>query len=262
MKTISFFNVKGGVGKTTSVLNLSYFLALAKKRVLVIDIDGQANLSKRLGMDVPRDNPDNVIHAYHLLGDRKAPIQQAARPLFSNFLVIPSGPDTPKVVKEIDLAKPANLCILRDNLRRIKPGLINYCLIDCAAGEIETNKAALAASDVVIVPTKAEPNALDSVVETIDFMDEVKQPGVNPNLVLGGVLLTDYHGSPLEAAKMEMVRGHLGETCLKTVIRHTRTVPSAAELSRGFVHEYSPAGLGSADYQSLASEFLARFPDA
>ena len=245
MTVISISNHKGGVGKTTSVVNLGAGLALKGKKVLLIDTDPQANLSQSLGIE---DAEKSIYNA--LKKEIPLPIHE----IDENLFLVPSNLDL--AVAEVELSSQISReTILRKILEGVKEDF-DYIIIDCppSLGLITIN--AFAASDKVIIPLQAEYLAMRGLDKLTDFMTIVQQ-NVNPGLALGGVFITQYDSRKvLNRDISQSVKEAFGEDkFFKTIIRENISL-AEAPASNQSIFKYAPKSNGAMDYSDLVTEIL------
>jgi chromosome partitioning protein len=248
---IACANQKGGVGKTTTVVNLATYLALAGKRVLVVDLDPQGNATSGLGVD--RSAAANSIYPA-LTGD--GPVGELiGSTQVDGLWLIPSASDLAGAEVEL-VALPQR----ERRLERALGGLRNdfdYLLLDCppAVGLLTVN--ALTAADGVLVPIQCEYYALEGLSQLLSTIELVRDH-LNPRLRLAGVLLTMYDGrTTLSADVAAEVRSHLGRRVFETVVPRSVRLAEAPSYGRP-IARYSPESRGAQAYQALAHEVLAR----
>lgn len=251
MKIISIANQKGGVGKTTTSINLAAGLAAEGKRVLLIDADPQANASSGLGIDIK--TLDRTI--YECLVSDFDPNTAILPTSVPNLSVLPSHIDL--VGAEIEMLN------LDDREQRMKQMLAridntyDYILIDCSPslGLITVN--ALTASHSVIIPVQCEFFALEGIAKLLNTIKIIKS-GLNPTLQIEGFLLTMYDSRlRLSNQVYEEVKRHFGKLVFSTVI--ARNVRLSEAPSHGMsVIEYDPMSKGAQNYIQLAKELINR----
>ncbi|MDH7556954.1 MAG: ParA family protein [Candidatus Methanosuratincola sp.] len=246
-RIIVFVNQKGGVGKTTSAINIGATLALHHKKTLLIDFDPQGNLTSGIGGKLTHNN---IYHVISGLTDIKSVIQPLPVP---RLFLAPSSVDLSGATIEL-VDKPDRNDYLR---RAIAPVLDEYefILIDCppSLGILTLN--GLAAATEVIIPLQCEYFALEGlslIIQTIGLV----QKSINPNLKIGGILLTMFDvRNRLSHRVVEEVRGHFGNKVFKTVI--PRNVRISESPSHGLpIILYDVKSRGAVAYMDLAHEIL------
>jgi chromosome partitioning protein len=250
-KIISLANQKGGVGKTTTSINLAAALALEGKRVLLVDADPQANSSSGLGVDIQA--MEHTV--YECLINGIDPHQAIYATSTEGLYIMPSHIDL--VGAEIEMLNLEN----RENiLKRVLNTLraeYDYILIDCSPslGLITIN--ALTASDGIIIPVQCEFFALEGIAKLLNTVKIIKS-NLNPSLRIAGFLLTMFDGRlRLSAQVHDEVRRHFGDLVFDTVI--ARNVRLSEAPSHGMsVMEYDRSSKGAKNYRNLAKELIRR----
>jgi len=246
-RVYSFANQKGGVGKTTSAINLAACLAEAGERALVVDLDPQANATSGLGMRA------NGTSSYDLLdGAPLAELAKATR--FDNLYLIPSKPELAGAAVELSQREDGDR-YLAQALADVEG--FDFVLLDCppSLGPLTVN--ALAASDRVVVPVQTEYYALEGLAQLVQSINLIKAR-LNPRLEIAGVLLTMTDGRTKLSADVEAeVRKHFGDLVFAAVV--PRSVRVAEAPSHGLpVTHYDRRSRGAEAYWKVAMELVER----
>ena len=248
-KIIAITNQKGGVGKTTTAINLSACLAEKKKKVLTIDIDPQGNTSSGLGID--KNNVENTIYEL-LIG--KADVKECIYPSAMRKLsIIPSNINLSGAEIELINMKKKEF-LLKDRIDKIK-GKYDYIIIDCPPSLSLLTINALTAADSVIVPIQSEYYALEGLSQLIHTIDLIKER-LNPDLYIQGVLFTMYDArTNLSVQVVENVKENLDVHIYNTIIPRNVRLAEAPSYSMPIVL-YDARSSGAYAYRKLAIEVI------
>lgn len=253
-KIMSIANQKGGVGKTTTTINLGAAMARLGHRVLLVDLDPQGNASTGLGIEAT----DRVVTTYDLLTGDALPSQAAKPTSVENLLIIPSTVDLSSA--DINLmSNEKRSFILRDALHQADIDTLNldYILIDCPPSLNILTVNAMIASDSVIVPLQSEFFALEGLSQLMLTIREVRQTA-NPKLRIEGVVLTMYDKRNNLCQQVEAdARDNLKDLVFKTVIPRNVRLSEAPSFALPVI-DYDPQSKGSVAYFELAEEISFR----
>ena len=252
-KVIAVANQKGGVGKTTTAVNLAACVAAAGRRVLLFDLDPQANATSGLGLEKIEG-----ASAYRPLLGEGGLLEKVKNTPFERLEIIPSEVDL--CGADIELAR------VEDHLRRVTHALqpvlesqrFDLVFVDCppSLGILTLN--AFAAADGVLVPLQCEYYALEGISMLNRVMTQLHDTGVNARLELIGVVMTMFDSrTKLSQQVVGEVREHFGERVFETVIPRSTRLAEAPSFGKPIIH-YDKYSAGAAAYDLLAQEFLAR----
>ncbi len=248
-KIFVFVNQKGGVGKTTSAINIGAFMAQLGKKVLLVDFDSQGNMSS--GVGVSKDKPT----IYELLAEQSTPEQTVKHTPVENLDAISASIDLSGAVIEL-VGQENREYFLKNALEPFKEKY-DYILIDCppSLGILTLN--GLAAADAVLVPMQCEYFALEGITLLLQTVKKV-QKSINPNLIIGGIFFTMYDSrTRLAQDVVRQVQSYFKNAVFNTII------PRNVRLSEAPSHGqpiclYDPSCIGAKSYKKLAEEVIAR----
>jgi chromosome partitioning protein len=252
-RTIACANQKGGVGKTTTVVNLAADLARLGQRILIIDLDSQANATSALGVD----RTTVEASAYDVLAEGAAIEQVAVGTPVEGLRLVPGTTGLAALEVELAGVDQRERCLDRALEASREP--YDRILLDCppSLGLLTVN--ALTAADGVLIPVQCEYLALEGLTQLIATIGLIRDH-LNPELAIDGAILTMYDArTNLSADVAAEVRRHLGDKVFETII--PRSVRLSEAPSYGLpVELYRPDSRGAEAYRALAAEFLARYP--
>lgn len=239
-KVVAISNFKGGVGKTTSTVNIGAALANAQKRVLLIDLDPQFNLTRSLGIKEER----NIYGA--LRGDYPLPIVQR-----NEFLhVVPSALELIKAESEFvsEYKREEKL----NNILKTLPPQYDYILIDCPPSLGVLAQIAYTSADFIFVPIQSEYLALTGYSVLVEALDRI-------GLEIDGAFVTQYDQRQiLDRTILEKLKSMIGGKLFKSTIRQNVSIAESTTTGQN-IFEYAPNSNGAADYKALADEIISKF---
>ena len=249
-RIVALANQKGGVGKTTTAINLGASLAACERKVLVVDLDPQANATS--GMGLPKNDAKSM---YPVLVD-EAPIREVIRGTeLPTLSIAPSSVDLVAAELELGAAERREFR-LREALATID-GEFDYVLIDSppSLGLLTIN--GLTAADAVLVPMQCEYFAIEGIAQLLNTVERVRD-SLNPRLEIEGIALTMFDERMNLARQVaDEVRGHFGEKVYRTVIPRNVRLGEAPSFGKPIIL-YDIRSRGSEAYINLAKEFIAR----
>ncbi len=250
MKVVALANQKGGVGKTTTTINLGAYLASEGQRVLIIDIDPQGNAGSGLGLNI--SEAKNTIYHWLIGSDNTFPAQATNQ---ANLKIIPANIDLSGF--EIDVRDDSNRdFVLKDRLKTIA-GDFDFVLIDCppSLGILTIN--ALTAADSVLIPLQCEYFALEGLTQLLRIINLVRSK-LNTALQIEGVLLTMFDArTRLASQVVQDVREHFKKQVYDVIIPRNVKLSEAPSFGQP-ISVYDPQSTGAIAYKTLAKDLLSR----
>jgi chromosome partitioning protein len=252
-KVIAVANQKGGVGKTTTAVNLAACVAALGRRVLLFDLDPQANATSGVGVEKIEG-----ASAYRVLLGEGGLMEKIQPTAFERLSIIPSEVDLCGV--DIELARTDNY--LHRAAQVLTPvlasGLFDVVFVDCPPSLGILTMNAFAAADALVVPLQCEYYALEGISMLNRVLTQVIEAGINPRLEILGVVMTMFDSrTRLGNQVVGEVRQHYGERVFRTMIPRTTRLAEAPSFGKPIIH-YDKYSAGSAAYELLAQEFVQR----
>ncbi|WP_137130616.1 ParA family protein [Rhizobium sp. FY34] len=251
-RIITIANQKGGVGKTTTAINLATALAAIGERVLIVDLDPQGNASTGLGID----RRERKISSFDVMMGTQSVALAAVETAVPNLFIVPSTMDL--LGLEMEIGRESDRAFrLRRALQTEEARQFSYILLDCPPSFNLLTVNAMAAAHSVLVPLQCEFFALEGLSQLLETVDQVRQT-VNPGLDIQGIVLTMFDArNNLAQQVVNDVRTHLGEKVYHTLIPRNVRVSEAPSYGKPAIL-YDLKCAGSQAYLQLASEVIQR----
>jgi chromosome partitioning protein len=253
MRIVAIANQKGGVGKTTTSINLSACLAERGVRVLLVDLDPQANSTSGLG--IAQEDGGSLYPS--MVGDVD-PLTLIRSTKLDNLSIIRSHQELAGC--EVELAQQGNhLVRLGEVLHPLKQsGHFDYAILDCPPSLGVLMTGALAAAEELVVPIQCEYFGLEGLSKIVNVVQQVRDCGANPGLQLEGIVMTMYDSrANLAQQVVNDVRSYFADIVYESVIPRTVRLGEAPSFGKSII-EYDASGKGASSYRALAKEFLKR----
>lgn len=245
MRIIAFLNQKGGVGKTTTTLNIGAGLANLKKKVLLIDLDPQASLTHSLGIE-----PQELSCTIHELLKKECLFEEAALKK-NNLTLLPASIGLSGLEKECTNVVDKEY-IVKKVIKTLPK--FDYMLIDCppSLGFLTIN--ALAAAQEIIIPVQTEFLALQGLSQLLDTITVIQQ-NINPKLQICGIIGTRFNRRKMHKDVVEFLQIHFRDKTFNTVIRENIALAEAPSFGKT-IYDHNPTSNGAKDYKTLCKEIL------
>tara|TARA_B100001093_G_scaffold255746_2_gene244620 strand:+ start:4181 stop:4969 length:789 start_codon:yes stop_codon:yes gene_type:complete len=253
-KVFTIANQKGGVGKTTTAINLCAGLAAKKVKTLLIDLDPQANATSGVGQ--PKKEGTSLYAALH---NEKAVLDLVQETRYSNLFIIPAEVDLAAI--EVELSQKQDYLIqIRECIKPlVESGDFDVIIMDCppALGLLSMNS--LAAADYLLITLQCEYLAMEGLGQILQVVDQLKEAEVNTNLEVGGVIMTMFDArTKLSQQVVDEVKYHFKDQIFKTIIPRAVRLSEAPSFGKPIL-AYDPKGRGSKAYRDLTKETIKRF---
>ncbi len=253
-KIFSIANQKGGVGKTTTAINLSTTLAQKGIKTLLIDLDPQGNATSGLGLEKTKGS--SLYSVFHGEGTANDKIVQTRQ---KNLSIIPSEVDLAAI--EVELAQSDNYLLkLKECLEPIKrSNSVDVIILDSppALGLLSMN--GLSAADYLLIALQCEYLALEGLSQILNVVQELKEQGINPSLEIGGIIMTMFDiRTRLSTQVLDEVKKHFSKKLFKSIIPRSIRLSEAPSFGQS-IFEYDSHSSGAIAYANLGKEIINRF---
>jgi len=252
-RVVALANQKGGVGKTTTAINLAACLTALRKHVLLVDLDPQANTTSGFGLEKQKGGS-----IYHVLIGQETLDSKIKPSAYARLDLVPAEVDLAGA--EIDVARSDNYLhrVQQALSPTVKQGAYDFIIIDCPPSLGILTMNALCAAHEILVPMQCEYYALEGLSVILRLVEELKSSGANPMLELEGIVMTMYDGrTNLAQQVVQEVFTHFGDKVYETMIPRSVRLGEAPSHGRPII-DYDPRSTGALAYKQLGHEFLKR----
>lgn len=252
MRTIAIMNLKGGVGKTVTALNLAAALSSAGKRVLLVDCDGQMSLTRFYFHDIDPDDQLTVVDV--LQGTSEVVWEDNVLPIVgTNIQLLPASSGLYALDAVSIREGGIGLTTLRGFRDAVaEDGEVDYMIFDCPPGFTAASVSALMAAREVVIPMLVDGFSMWGVHDMVSQIDGIK--AANPRIKVAGVLITQWHNTEVVRQGEKLLRS-LSVPVFRTVIRRTDKIPEST-FDRSSIYDYSPRSAAGIDYRLWVREYL------
>lgn len=251
MITLAVANQKGGVGKTTTAVNLAACLARSNRNTLLIDLDHQANATDHVGVEPPENENEST---FALLAGRTPDLDRIIKPVSPNLCLAPGHIALAEI--DIDLQSTVARELRLHNALEQVSDRFDYAIIDCAPSMGTSTVNAFAAADRIIITVQTNRFALNGVSRLLRVVNDVRE-AINPSLGFYGLATLHRANVNVHRETLLKLQAFFEDLTLKSIIRHTATLAEASSNCQTIV-DYAGGSRGHMDHQSLMEEIISR----